>query len=953
MTQWLARMLRRGRDIPIRARVVTGAAAGVLASLAGLFHVDGPGGANLSFAPAILMMAEVTGGGVAAAIAFAGLAVATPLWKGPVAPGLSVAALAAVLAALIRAGIQPLVPVALLAVASLAWPVMERGVAATASSGAPLLALLNASFNVALVTILLMLLPRRSPWLLWQRRWRLRDILFVLSTTCLAPLAVVLWGRGTGSDSTLSAPVTGLALAGLIAALLVSIAGERVGRGLTDHLRRGRAAGRLPGDRVLQSRLPRELVLLFQGARRTSDRLHRLTARQGLQLESAKRRLGRAQQSLQAGERALREKELSLAGLRTAVETIDSRWRAFLETVPDALIIADGTGRIEFVNGSVQTLLGYTPEKLVGTPIDSLLATRPDRDPLEIEAPGLIDGDAERPPRELDVRFKNARGSSRELSARVQGFYVKGERRVSIRLRDVSGLRHVVKELKEARAAAGSTQRARDQFIATMSHEIRTPLHGLMATLDMLRSESFSAEGRHRLAIARTSAKALINIANDVLDLSRINAGGVPLEPKPISLERLIAEVVDEARARAESANLNISTRVVGTLPPSVLGDPVRIKQILRNLVANALKFTAKGGVTLQSSHADGECIIDVTDTGQGIPEDKRESIFEPFVQADAASSRRFGGAGLGLPISRKLSEAMSGSLSLLRSSPSGSTFRLVLPLPVSDEPPVEEQSQRILALVQGRILVVEDDVASQYVAQTLLESLECPARIASSGKEALELIRAEEFDLVLMDCEMPEMDGYETTRNIRQMLERHIPIIAMTASTMMADRQRCFGAGMDDILPKPFGKSALNDALGRWLAPQPSAASKRTLAERVAALPTLDAGVFEELRESLNWQLPPLRKIYVSFRESAEEIAGLATGAEGGAEVAARRLHSLQGSAGLVGARQIEHLAAWLSEAVRDRKQEEVAETLPLLRESLRRFEHELDNRLDGISGR
>jgi len=299
------------------------------------------------------------------------------------------------------------------------------------------------------------------------------------------------------------------------------------------------------------------------------------------------------------------------------------------------------------------------------------------------------------------------------------------------------------------------------------------------------------------------------------------------------------------------------------------------------------------------------------------------------------------------------LSEAMNGSLTLLRSSPSGSTFRLVLPLPISDDPPVEEQSQRILALVQGRILVVEDDVASQYVAQTLLQSLECPARIASGGKEALELIRTEEFDLVLMDCEMPEMDGYETTQNIRRVLERHIPIIAMTASTMMSDRQRCFGAGMDDILPKPFGKSALNDVLGRWLSPKSASAAKGTLAERVATLPTLDAGVFEELRESLHWQLPPLRMIYASFRESAHEIASLAAQADGGAGRASRRLHSLQGSAGLVGARQIEHVAAWLAEGVEERKPQELTETLALLRESLRRFEQELDQRLEAISGR
>jgi CheY-like chemotaxis protein len=451
------------------------------------------------------------------------------------------------------------------------------------------------------------------------------------------------------------------------------------------------------------------------------------------------------------------------------------------------------------------------------------------------------------------------------------------------------------------------------------------------------------------------SAKTLINIANDILDLSRINAGGMPLERKPISLERLIGEVVDEARARADSLQLEVNTKISGRLPASVLGDPVRIKQILSNLLANALKFTAAGSVTLTTTYLNNQWQIDVIDTGEGVPEDKRESIFDPFVQADSASSRRFGGAGLGLPISRALSEAMGGNLNLLQTSPNGSTFRLTLPLAVSDEPPLEEQSQRILQIVHGNILVVEDDQASQYVAQTLLDGLKCPSRIASNGTEALELLRTEEFDLVLMDCEMPELDGYETTRRARQLLEKHTPIIAMTASTMASDRQRCFDAGMDDILPKPFGKSALNDMLCKWLSPGSGSDAEDSLADRVRALPTLDAAVFEELRESLHWQLPPLRKIYASFQESANDTANLvsATAPVADHELSVRRLHSLQGSAGLVGARQIEHLAAWLTQAVKDRKRKEVDETVPLLRESLRRFQQELEGRMEAINGR
>jgi PAS domain S-box-containing protein len=736
-------------------------------------------------------------------------------------------------------------------------------------------------------------------------------------------------------------PVLVTALLGLSAAALMGAGSERIASRLVQLMRDGSAAGRQPGRRPRGLPLPREIARLFLRARRLSDGLHRRTARQHLQLESAKRRSARAKQALDECERSAREKHLALSSAQSRVVTIDARWRAFLDTVPDVLIVADDSGRIEFANAAIHPLLAWTPEKLIGTPVrdDAFPAAEPP-DPS---------------PREIETRVRDSRGAFRELSARTQNFCVHGERRVGIRLRDVSGLRFLVQELQETRRAAGTTQRTRDQFVATMSHEIRTPLHGLMATLDMLRSEDFTADGRHRLAIARTSAKTLLNIANDIVDLSRINVGRMSLDRKPISLERLIAEVADEARARAEAAHLTVQTRITGQLPSSVIGDPVRIKQILRNLLANALKFTSHGGVTVQAGYAGTECSIDVADTGEGVPEDRRASIFEPFVQGDSASSRRFGGAGLGLAISRKLSETMGGSLTLLHTGKSGSTFRLTLPLPSSTEAPIEEQSQRVLRLVQGRILVIEDDEASRYVAQTLLESLQCPARIASSGHEALELIRSGEFDLVLMDCEMPEMDGFETTTRIRQMLDQHIPIVAMTASTTTADRQRCFDAGMDDVLPKPFNKSTLSEMLGKWLSDGDQPGPNAPLTERIASLAILDTGVFDELRKSLRGQNLPLRKMYDTFYEGARETIDILGAADPSPdrETVRRRLHSLQGSAGLFGARQIEHLAARLTQALEEEKRQELRDALPLLRDSLRRFERELEDRIRAVSQR
>ena len=508
-------------------------------------------------------------------------------------------------------------------------------------------------------------------------------------------------------------------------------------------------------------------------------------------------------------------------------------------------------------------------------------------------------------------------------------------------------------ELKRARHLVEAAQRSSGHFVAMMSHEIRTPLHGLMATIDMLRDEPLSAEGRHRVSIARMSARTLLNIANDILDLSRIEAGAFPLEHKPFSLASVLREVVDEARARAESLGLELRATTEGMLPRSFIGDPARIKQILANLVSNALKFTTSGGVSVQARYDGRRCTIDVIDTGEGVPDGKQDVIFDPFVQVESKVSRRAGGAGLGLPISRRLSEAMGGSLVLVKTGVGGSTFRVTLALNASDEEPLEDQSQRILKNPPGRILVVEDHPANQYVAQSLLESLECTVSIAGSGAEALELLGRETFDLVFMDCQMPGMDGYETTRRMRAILHRYIPVVAITANAMVDDKQRCLDAGMDDFLPKPFTRSVLSDLLCKWLVPGANVITDADIADRVAALPPLAAPVFEELWQSLQWRLSPLRKIYESFLSLAHETLDILhrAAATGDGTVLARRVHTLTGSAGMVGARQVERVAAWLQEAIKADRRGELETGRVLLAETVRRFETELERRLEALA--
>jgi signal transduction histidine kinase/CheY-like chemotaxis protein len=510
-----------------------------------------------------------------------------------------------------------------------------------------------------------------------------------------------------------------------------------------------------------------------------------------------------------------------------------------------------------------------------------------------------------------------------------------------------------LKELKRAHHLVDAAQRSSGHFVAMMSHEIRTPLHGLMATIDMLRDEPLSAEGRHRIGIARVSARTLLNIANDILDLSRIEAGAFPLEHEPFHLANVLREVVDEARARAESLGLELRATTEGSLPRSFIGDPARIKQILANLVSNALKFTTTGGVSVYARYDGRTCTIDVVDSGDGVPDNKRDVIFDPFVQVESKVSRRVGGAGLGLPISRHLSEAMGGSLVLVNSGAGGSTFRVTLALAASDEEPLEDQSQRILKNPPGRILVVEDHPANQYVAQSLLESLDCTVRIAGTGAEALELLGTETFDLVFMDCQMPAMDGYETTRRMRAVLHRYIPVVAITANAMVDDKQRCLDAGMDDFLPKPFTKSALSDVLCKWLVPGANAIADGDIAERIGELPVLAEPVFDELWQSLQWRLSPLRKIYESFLSVAHETLDILERASSPSEgsLLARRLHTLLGSSGMVGARQVERVAAWLAEAVKADRRAELESGRMVLAAALQRFQDELQGRLDALT--
>lgn len=367
-------------------------------------------------------------------------------------------------------------------------------------------------------------------------------------------------------------------------------------------------------------------------------------------------------------------------------------------------------------------------------------------------------------------------------------------------------------------ARAEALAQARTLFLANVSHELRTPLNGIVGLTEILLLSSPRDDQRDQLHLLERSAVALIALIDDVLDFARLDAGRLRVERIPIDPRRLAQDVKLLMEPLADKAGLGLKVTVDPEVPTYVVGDPVRMRQILTNLVGNAVKFTRQGSVSLHVRCVGDRLTVLVSDTGIGIDASTLARLFAPFEQADASHARRSGGAGLGLAISRQLAQAMGGSLTATSTPHVGSTFRLEVPLEVTSEAPPPLLSMPTPSGLIGRsVLVVDDNAVNRTVAQLLLKKLGCRADVASNGREALERLQTKAFDIILMDCQMPELDGFEVTRAIRAMPHPigDLPIIAVTASVLPEDVAACHEAGMNACLAKPVTLQSLVKVLG------------------------------------------------------------------------------------------------------------------------------------------
>ena len=522
--------------------------------------------------------------------------------------------------------------------------------------------------------------------------------------------------------------------------------------------------------------------------------------------------------------------ELAASKLRMS----EQLFRVLSETAAIGIFQTDDRANIVYANPKLSAINGVPEKALLGHGWLQFIHPE-DRDRLKAE---ISDATRKLVTAEFEHRILSPDGTVRWVHVQSVPLTDQHGKLVSKvgTLNDVTQMRQMVDDLKRAKDAAEVANRAKDLFLANVSHELRTPLNGVLGMSDLLLDTGLNAEQLEMAEIMRQSARGLLSVVNDMLDLSRIEAGHLSIDYEPFDLRRTVFQTVSLFRADAHRKGVSVAIHYSPELRDCYIGDAARIRQILTNYLSNAMKFTLQGDIGIEVTGENKGSLIEVRlavhDGGSGIDPTDQKRLFQPFSQVDSSSTRSNGGAGLGLAICKRLAELMGGAVGVESSPGEGSTFWVRVQLQPATAG-LEPVAPRHHATAEGdaRVLVVEDNPINQKVAVGALSRLGWPTDVAENGEAAIALCKAKQYAIVLMDCQMPEMDGYAATRWIRVWENSegrpNVPIVALTAHAMAGEKERCLEAGMNDHLAKPIGLEELRDTLDRWAVAPTSGATK------------------------------------------------------------------------------------------------------------------------------